>query len=53
MGKGSKRRNEDTQKVNDNWDIIFPKKEKEQVKDTKEEIFDKKTTKTDESTETK
>jgi len=28
MGKGSKRRNEDTQKVNDNWDNIFGKKDK-------------------------
>ena len=27
MGKGSKRRNEDTQKVNDNWDLIFGKKD--------------------------
>lgn len=31
MGKGSNRRTEDTQKVRDNWDIIFgKKKEKEQ-----------------------
>ena len=32
MGKGSARRNEDTQKVWDNWDIIFGKKEKNTVK---------------------
>lgn len=51
MGKGSGRRNEDTQKVWDNWDIIFPKKDKEQTKDIKEE--DKKSTETDESTKTK
>lgn len=50
MGKGSGRRNEDTQKVWDNWDLIFGKKDKE-TKDIKEE--DKKSTETDESTETK
>lgn len=35
MGKGSKRRNEDTDKIRDNWDIIFGKKDKE--KPAKEE----------------
>jgi len=28
MGKGSGRRNEDAQKVRDNWDAAFGKKEK-------------------------
>ena len=50
MGKGSARRNEDTQKVWDNWDIIFGKKDKK-TEDIKEE--DKKSTETDESTKTK
>jgi hypothetical protein len=52
MGKGSKRRNEDTQKINDNWDLIFGKKDKE-TKDIKEESFEKKTTESDKSTKTK
>ena len=29
MGKGSGRRKEDKQKVNDNWDVIFGKKKEE------------------------
>jgi hypothetical protein len=28
MGKGSGRRKEDTQKIRDNWDAIFGKKDK-------------------------
>ena len=43
MGKGSARRKEDTQKIRDNWDAIFGKKDKDlkeqpkkpQQKDTK------------------
>ena len=33
MGKGSGRRNEDAQKVRDNWDLAFGKK-KEEKKET-------------------
>jgi len=42
MGKGSARRKEDKQKVNDNWDLIFGKKDKEE-----------KPAKTEDSTKTK
>ena len=50
MGKGSARRNEDTQKVWDNWDIIFGKKDK----DPKEEKLEKNDEpEKDESTKTK
>lgn len=52
MGKGSGRRNEDTQKVWDNWDIVFGKKNKE-IKDIKEETHEKKSTETEQSNETK
>ena len=44
MGKGSARRNEDTQKVWDNWDIVFGKKEKN---DEKTETLEKPTEKDD------
>lgn len=37
MGKGSNRRKEDKQKVNDNWDIIFGKKDKTEEKPAKQE----------------
>ena len=37
MGKGSNRRKEDKQKVNDNWDIIFGKKDKTEEKSAKTE----------------
>jgi hypothetical protein len=40
MGKGSGRRNEDAQKVRDNWDAIFGKKDKPEEK--KEEKNDDK-----------
>lgn len=30
MGKGSKRRNEDPQKIADNWDLIWGKKDKKE-----------------------
>jgi hypothetical protein len=33
MGKGSARRKEDTQKIRDNWDAIFGKKDKEKAKE--------------------
>ena len=29
MGKGSARRKEDTQKIRDNWDVIFGRKDKD------------------------
>ena len=32
MGKGSNRRKEDTQKVRDNWDAIFGKKQEKEQK---------------------
>lgn len=32
MGKGSKRRVEDTQKIRDNWDKIFGKKDEKERK---------------------
>ncbi len=41
MGKGSKRRNEDKQKVNDNWDLIFGKKDKKEETPSKEEDSNK------------
>lgn len=41
MGKGSARRKEDKQKINDNWDLIWGKKDKE-VKDIKEERSEEK-----------
>jgi hypothetical protein len=37
MGKGSGRRKEDKQKVNDNWDLIFGKKDKKEEKPVKED----------------
>ena len=37
MGKGSSRRKEDKQKVNDNWDLIFGKKDKTEEKPAKTE----------------
>ena len=32
MSKGSNRRKEDTQKIRDNWDTIFGKKDKKEQK---------------------
>lgn len=32
MGKGSNRRQEDTQKVRDNWDAVFGKRDQKQEK---------------------
>lgn len=46
MGKGSARRKEDTQKIRDNWDLIWGKKDKE-----KEEV--KEEQKSTEKTESK
>ena len=37
MGKGSKRRNEDTDKIRDNWDVIWGKKDKKEETPSKEE----------------
>jgi hypothetical protein len=48
MGKGSARRNEDTQKVWDNWDLIFGKKDKESTEEKTEKEPEK-----DESTKNK
>ena len=41
MGKGSKRRNEDTQKVNDNWEKIFGKKDPKEEKPVKDDTSTK------------
>ena len=49
MGKGSARRNEDTKKVWDNWDLIFGKKDKETETSKNEEKEPEK----DESTKNK
>jgi len=53
MGKGSKRRNEDTQKVNDNWDLIFGKKEKKSETTETTIKIEEKEPETEESTKTK
>jgi len=37
MSKGSHRRQEDLGKIWDNWDAIFKKEHKEELKDIKEE----------------
>jgi hypothetical protein len=39
-GKGSKRRPEDKKKINDNWDMIFKKKEKKNANKTKKKCQD-------------
>lgn len=55
MGKGSARRNEDINKIWDNWDAIFSKKNKEETKEVinEEKIVDSEGPETKESTETK
>lgn len=53
MGKGSKRRNEDTQKVNDNWDLIFGKKEKKSEQTETTSKIEEKEPEKQESAETK
>ena len=42
MGKGSARRKEDTDKIRNNWDAIFGKKNKEPEKKQEEKKDDKK-----------
>ena len=42
MSKGSGRRNEDAQKVRDNWELAFGKKEKEPEQKKEETNDDKK-----------
>jgi len=42
MGKGSARRKEDTQKIRDNWDVIFGKKDLKESKESKPQQPDKK-----------
>jgi len=50
MGKGSSRRKEDKQKINDNWDLIWGKKDiKEEKSEEKLEI----PAETEDSTKTK
>lgn len=39
-GKGSGRRNEDVSKINENWDLIFGKKKKEQPMNEHEDFED-------------
>jgi hypothetical protein len=46
MGKGSARRKEDKQKVNDNWDLIFGKKDKTEEKSKEEPTKEVDSTKT-------
>jgi len=50
MGKGSGRRVEDTDKIRDNWDIIWGKKD---VKEEKLEKAEESSPTTDDSTKTK